>query len=290
MTGLEVLVAGAVAVGTAAAVNAGRRRVPRRRLGLGRRRAARVEGAGPLAAWLGPRLRAADLDWPVADVARVVTGCGVLALVLGLAGRPEVAGVALLAVAAATGGLHLARDRRSGRMEADLPALLEAVARSLRSGAALPVALREAAAGPTAAAEELGAVVEDADRGLGLVQALDRWAQRRPRPSVRLVVGALTVGLVAGGSPARGVDGVAATLRERAEVEREARSLATQARASAMVVTLAPVGFGALGVVGDERSAGFLLGTPAGLACLVAGLTLDALGAAWMQRIAGRSA
>ncbi len=210
----------------------------------------------------------------------------VVAGVVAVAGRPVVAVVAVLGAGGAVGALQLARDRREARLEAELPALLEAVARALRSGAALPVALREAASGESAAAEDLRAVLADGDRGMGLAEALDRWVDRRPRPAVRLVVGALTVALGAGGSPARGVDGVAATLRERAEVEREARSLATQARASAVVVTLAPVGFGALGALGDEATVGFLLGSPAGLACLVVGLALDGVGAVWMHRIA----
>lgn len=268
-------------------VNRWRRgRVLRRRLGIGGRRPEPTDRPGLLEQWLGSRLRAADLDWSTAVVARGVAGAVVGVAVVVLAGRPGVAVVALLGAAGAVAALHLARDRRAARLEAELPALLEAVARALRSGAALPVALQEAAAGGSAAADELDMVLSDGARGLGLTEALDRWAERRPRPAVRLVVGALTVALVAGGSPARGVDGVAATLRERAEVEREARSLATQARASAVVVTLAPVGFGALGALGDEGSAGFLLGSPAGLACLLVGLLLDAAGAVWMHRIA----
>ncbi len=42
-----------------------------------------------------------------------------------------------------------------------------------------------------------------------------------------------------------------------------------------------------LGVLGDERTAEFLLGEPAGLACLTAGVALDGVGAWWMHRIAG---
>ncbi len=263
---------------------------PRQRLGVGARRPVSTERPGPLEAWLTPRLAAADLDWPVTAVARALLLGGLGAGVVTLAGRPAVGLGAALGAVTAVGGLHLARDRRRARLEAELPALLEAVARALRSGASLPVALREAADTGSAAAEALGTVLTDAARGLGLVASLERWADRCPGPAVRLVAGALTVALTVGGSPARGVDGVAATLRERAEVEREARSLATQARASAVVVTLAPVGFGAVGVLGDDHSAGFLLGTPAGLACLVAGLALDAVGALWMHRIARSSA
>ena len=243
---------------------------------------------GGLERWLAPRLRAADVTWPPEVVIRAgavaVGAVGILGLVTG---GP---GLALLGVVVvAVGGpiaLTAAGGRCEARIERELPALLEGVARALRSGAAIPSALREAATAESLAAEDLRRVLAEVDRGLGLGVALDRWAERRPRPGVRLVVGALSVALASGGTPARAVDGVAATLRERAEVDREVLALATQARASAAVVTLAPLAFGVLGALGDERTAAFLLRTPAGLACLGAGLALDGVGAAWMARIA----
>ena len=244
--------------------------------------------SGRAARWLAPHLRSADLAWPPATVARG-TAIAVAALaVVAFTTRPVLAGVAAVGTGASAGlALHLARGRRDARIETELPELLESVARSLRSGAALPTALREAAATGSGAADDLVLVLAAADHGLGLADALDGWARHRPTPAVRLVVGALAVALVSGGSPARGVDGVAITLRERAEVDREARALATQARASAVVVGAAPLAFGLLGVLGDERTAEFLLGEPAGLACLTAGVALDGVGAWWMHRIAG---
>jgi tight adherence protein B len=67
------------------------------------------------------------------------------------------------------------------------------------------------------------------------------------------------------------------------------QALATQARISAVVITVAPLAFAALGVLGDEHTATFLLRTPRGLACLAAGVALDAFGAWWMARLAGRT-
>jgi tight adherence protein B len=118
------------------------------------------------------------------------------------------------------------------------------------------------------------------------VDALDDWVRARPTQGVRLTVGALAVAVTSGGSPARGLDGVAATLRARNEVEREVRALATQARTSAAVMAAAPVGFAVVGVLGDSGAAAFLFGSAGGWACLLAGLLLDALGAWWMARIA----
>ena len=77
---------------------------------------------------------------------------------------------------------------------------------------------------------ELGAVAVDAERGGSLVDALERWGAVRQQPGARLAVAALALVAETGGAPARTLDAVAATLRERGAIEREVRALATQAR------------------------------------------------------------
>ena len=66
----------------------------------------------------------------------------------------------------------------------------------------------------------------------------------------------------------------------------ELRALSSQARISALVIGLAPVGFGAFAAATDPRTSEFLLHTPAGLILLVTGLALDGVGWLWMQRLA----
>lgn len=51
------------------------------------------------------------------------------------------------------------------------------------------------------------------------------------------------------------------------------------------MISVAPVAFCTLAAATDPRTATFLFRQPAGLACLAAGLSLDALGALWMARI-----
>src|SRR5207248_2850893 len=74
---------------------------------------------------------------------------------------------------------------------------------------------------PGALGAELQAVATAAERGTPLVDALERWGERRPRGGVRLAVAALCLGAETGGAQARAVDGVAATLRERVAVAGE---------------------------------------------------------------------
>jgi tight adherence protein B len=178
------------------------------------------------------------------------------------------------------------KRRRDLEVARALPAAVEGMARSLRAGGSVRTALTEAAAtAPAALGHDLGVVVRASDHGIPLAQAIERWADERPLPGVRLTAAALVLGVDAGTGLARSLDGVSSTLYERAAIEREVRALSTQARYSAGVLAIAPLVF--LGVVGflEPSAVSFLLTTPAGLGCLAAGLALDTAGGWWMARI-----
>jgi tight adherence protein B len=227
---------------------------------------------------------------PVAWTAWLATaGTGTLLALV--AGGPGLAGLALIALVA--GPALVVRSRRGQadtRIEQALPLALEAVARSLRSGASLRQAVEEAGRGTAGAgralAGELSRAAAEAAQGASLVASLEAVAVRRPLPGVRLGVAALCLGAETGGAQARAVDGVAATVRERLAVAAELKALSSQARMSALVIGLAPVGFGGFAAATDPRTAQFMFHTPAGLALLAGGLILDTLGWLWMQRLA----
>ena len=228
------------------------------------------------------------VTWTAWLVAMVSCPAGAL-----LAGGPGLATIALLAVG--LGPVLVVRSRRGGagvRLEQALPGALEAVARSLRSGASLRQAVEEAGSATTTAgggrvlSAELARAAAEAAQGVSLVAALEGVAVRHPLPGVRLGVAALCLGAETGGAQARAVDGVASTVRKRLAVAAELRALSSQARISALVIGLAPVGFGGFAAATDPRTAQFMFHTPAGLALLATGLTLDGLGWLWMQRLA----
>ena len=290
--------------------------------------------------WLEPALADADIGIAPATVwgawlvgmatvgAAALVGSGpagaALALVVGC-GLPRLA-------------LRSRRGRADSRIEGELPVALEAIARSLRSGASVRQAIGEAAGGGGGGhlgaigggpgggggglgavggggglgagggggrgaigqgghprllhghgrrrlQVELAAVADQAGHGRGLADALEGLAARRPSPGVRLAVAALCLGLDTGGAQARAIDGVAATLRERLAIEAEARALSSQARMSALVIGLAPLGFGAFAAATDPRTSDFLLRTPIGLTLVAVGLLLDGVGWMWMQRL-----
>jgi tight adherence protein B len=179
----------------------------------------------------------------------------------------------------------LARRAERRRVEA-VPAVLDSVARSLRSGASLTQALGEAAAEETPLAGDLALVVAEAERGAGVEAALQSWAERREAGPIRLAAAALGMGAEFGGATARTVEGIAATVRQRLAVAGEAKALTSQARISAQVIALAPLAFCAIGAATDPALAAFLFVTPLGWCFLVVGVTLDLVGAAWMRRLA----
>ena len=247
--------------------------------------------------WTAPRrVRQAAEELDVAhDVERLWRAWSAAVLVapvgaLVLAGPGLAALVAAVVISAPPVAWRTNRGRRVARLEASLPFALEAVARSLRSGAALPGAIAEAAAAVSGPLRVDLTGVARAAEAVGVVAALERWGRERAIPGIRLAVAALCLGAETGGARAQAIDGVATTLRQRLAVAAEARALASQARASAAVIALAPIAFCGLASSTDARVGAFLFRSGAGVAVLTAGLVLDALGAVWMARLTRVSA
>ena len=247
---------------------------------------ARVERSAPVAVVAALRRAGIDVDpqvalrlWctaiAVAAAAAVAARGAVILLAVLVAGPP----VAVLA----------ARGRAARRRVRRLPAMLDATAAALRGGVSLRAALAEVARQGGPVAGELGRVAELAGAGVPLAHALSRWAEAADDPPSRLAGAALVVAAQLGGPGADALDAAAASLRERAAADDEIAALSVQARLSALVLTVAPVVFAALLTSLDPASARFLLGTPAGWACVVAGGALDLAGALWMARLVGRS-
>lgn len=237
-----------------------------------------VDGVAALGVPAAPAPLWAVLRWAVpAAIATVAVGLGL----------PAAAGTTALLLGVPPSVGPLLRRRRRHQVDTQLPAALERLASALRAGAAPgPAFVELAASAPEPLAADLRPAALEVAHGAGMAAAVDRWAARPgASPAIRLTGAALGLGVEAGGEVARSVDRVAATLRERQELQSEVHALATQARASAGVLALAPVGFTALVATIEPATGRFLVTTPLGLVCLAAGLALEAAGMAWMARI-----
>lgn len=216
----------------------------------------------------------------------------VVPLVLLLATGPVPAALAAVGILAGPRlALPTLARRREARRDAQLAGGLEQLASAIRSGRSVRGALVDVASStPRPLGDELVAVADALDHGASVDEALATWTARSGTSAeVRLAAAAIALGGHAGGEVARAFDGVAATLRERREVHGEVVALATQARASAGVLVLAPVGFAGLVSTIQPTTLSFLVTTPVGLGCLAVGLSLEVLGGWWMARIVRRA-
>lgn len=198
--------------------------------------------------------------------------------------------VALVSVPAVYSGHHLWRRRTAARFalrrRQQIPDALERMAAALRTGCSLPQALEDA--GRTTEppfGTELAELARILAAGVPLVVVLDRWTTTYSDRSTRLAATALALATRVGAVPAQAIDGVSSTLRERAALAAERHAQATQARTSAIVLSVAPLGFMALLITTNNAAGEFLFTTPLGWVCLLAGISLDVLGAVWMTRL-----
>jgi tight adherence protein B len=121
--------------------------------------------------------------------------------------------------------------------------------------------------------------------GVEVDVVLEGIAARIGGADARLVTGVLRLHRRTGGALASALDDLAATLRARRDGARELRSLTAQARLSAAILGLLPLGFFLfLSVVarGDVESA---FRTPAGATAIGLGLALQGAAFVWIRRL-----
>ena len=204
-----------------------------------------------------------------------------------LVGGPVV-GIAV-GVAAAITPVAIDRKRNAGRRAAIDGQLLDAVtaiASALRSGRSLGQAL-------TATADEaddplstiLAGTAHAASLGVPMDEALDRFADAVGGSDVRLVSGVLKVHRRTGGALAASLDDVARTLADRREAARELRSLTAQARLSAAILGLLPLGFFLFMSVVARRDIESAYRTTAGASAIGVGLALQGAAFVWIRRL-----
>lgn len=226
----------------------------------------------------GPRLPDAVLR-AVGAVAAWLLG-GVLAGVVG-------------SVAAAVGVLAvppLLRRRRETRRalaaEEQLADAVSVMALGLRAGRSLVQAIELAAAetepplGPS-----FRRLADRASLGDRLDDALGSWTLEVTGADARLAAGVIRLHRRTGGAIAAALEELASTLRARRSAARELRSLTAQARLSATILGLLPLGFFLFLWVVAREDLQNAYRTPMGVGALALGLTLQALAYLWIRRL-----
>jgi len=191
-------------------------------------------------------------------------------------------------------GAGVIRELRRRRASSVTPVVIEerfadaigALAAAVRSGASLTQAIRYAASEAVPPVrDDLVHIVEQLDTGIALDDALRSWATDRSTANVDLVVGALEVHRRSGGELPAVLDQVAGAIRDRVSIAREVRSLTAQARMSAWILGLLPIGFFAFLWLTSRRDIEGALSTPVGIACVVGGLLLELGAFVWIRTL-----
>jgi tight adherence protein B len=203
-----------------------------------------------------------------------------------IAGGP---GLVILGTGLAAAPTLVARRRAARhveRYEEQLLDLVAALGSATRSGRSLEQALSMAASElPEPLGPSLAAVVDRVELGASLDAALDDWARELRSADARLVVGVLRMHRRTGGALAGPLDDLATTLRARRAGARELRSLTAQARLSAAILGLLPVGFFLFLSVVSRRDIEEAIATPAGLGAIGVGVTLQASAFVWIRSL-----
>ena len=220
--------------------------------------------------------------------ALLVTPAIALAWPLGIA----VAGIpgGIVAIVGVLLAPRIVRRRRAARgaraAEEQLPDAISVLATGVRTGRSLVQALALAGAevdppiGPTfrAAADRiaLGAPMDD---------ALARWASEVGGPEARVAAGVLRLHQRTGGALPTALQELADTLRARRTGARELRSLTAQARLSAAILGLLPIGFFLFLSAVARRDIEAAYASGLGATAIAVGLGLQAAAFVWIRRL-----
>ena len=209
--------------------------------------------------------------------------CCVAGLVL--SGGIGVVTCAVMAPVALVGWAVRARRVRADAIAHEVPDAFRSLSSAMGAGRTLAQAVAYVGAhGDGELAREFGRASLEISCGMPASDALGELAERVDAPGVDLMVAALMVSAKTG-APLQGLFLRSAALAERRfELERELMAKTAQVRLSARIVCVLPLGLvGLLAMVSPDFRHG--VATPAGLACVVVALVLDALALMTIRRL-----
>jgi tight adherence protein B len=180
---------------------------------------------------------------------RLLVGGAGVAFAAGFVTFGPLAGLVLAAAGPSAVSRTLAARRRRYRaaVEEGLPELAVAIADALGGGASLRSALGEAASAVAGAAgHELRRTAAELRAGAHTDAALEAMRRRAPSPGMDALVAACVLQRRAGGDLARLLRESARALEDQARLEADVRSATAQARFTALLVVLLPLGGGLL--------------------------------------------
>lgn len=160
-------------------------------------------------------------------------------------------------------------------------AAFELAAAEVRGGASVPAAVQMALRRHP---DVLPALATAISRGLTLDRAIDELPARLTHEE-RWFTHSLRLCHATGGGAAEVLDRAVAVARERRAWMAERRAQASQARLSARLLTVLPLGFATWGVVSSAQVRDAYSSSPIVIVCTLTGLVVNAAGWWWMRRL-----
>ena len=139
--------------------------------------------------------------------------------------------------------LRTLRSRRQKKFAAQFPDTLDIIVRSLRAGHPVPIAIamvgREM---PDPIGSEFGIVSDEVTYGADLETAMRNLYSRIGSDDLPLFVTAVAIQGATGGNLGEILENLSGVIRQRFKMRRKIRALASEARASAMILSALPIG------------------------------------------------
>ncbi len=233
------------------------------------------------------RLDIAGVRMPLSHLV-ILTSSGIFAMAALslLMDSPAFAVLSLVAIpAGVVAWVSLRIQRRRANFAAQLDETAQLLAGSLRSGYSFPQAMLtvgKEAASPTNA--EFTRMSNELRVGRTLPDAMDRTAKRMQSEDFSWIAQAVAINREVGGNLADVLDGVANTIRQRAQLRRQVAALSSEGRLSAIILVALPfvmIGFLSLA---NPTYIGKLFTHPVGWALLAAGSAQLVVGALWLRK------
>jgi tight adherence protein B len=224
-------------------------------------------------------------------VVRLAFALGLFVLTLLLVG-PSLAGLVTGLAMAGLGYflphvyVHMRKHQRLSRLDGQLEEALTLISSSLRSGFGLAQAMDAAASQiHPPMADELRRTLREADLGSSTEETLTALSRRVGSRDLDMVITAILIQRGVGGNLAEVLDNVAYTMRERARIKGEIKTLTTPQRMTGYIVAGVPLALAGLFFIVNPDYMSVLITDPIGRVMLALAAAWEVVGIVIIRRI-----
>ena len=182
--------------------------------------------------------------------------------------------------------LHHKKNKRARQIEAQLPAALDLIARSMQAGHTFSSALHIAAGeSKPPISDELHTLFDELTFGVSIQDSMRSLAQRVPNEDVHFFVVAVLIQSETGGKLADILKHTASLIRERQKIAGVVRVLSAEGTISAVILSTLPFAVAGLLALINPEFIATLWTDPMGIRIALAALSLMGIGIFWMWRL-----